>query len=417
MNYYTESAASFWIPASEAGAGSISSEGNIVSGTNTFFTIQLESGDWIVDSSGNSAQVRTVVDDTTLEVYGTSNVSGSLEIVKGDNAKNLFLGVKNKAGADITIDGVTVVDGDSKVFGQQNSAGYRRKFVRPKFVANSSEGQILINIERNTNLRRMASVPFIPGLFDPDYQAVLDYATTQGYSLPSEGQQTLQNQLVLDLKSAGVWSKLDSFGVFATDGNSDYALIDWVRLSTMTAVNAPTFTTNQGYQGNGTSSYIDTLYNASIDSVNYIQESSSLSVYTYNTSSNGGYELGGLVTTPSTKLNQIATNRGGNIDAFSNTAVVGTRPSNGGNARGHFLATRNSLTTHSIYQNGTAVVLNESVASTSLANVNTYILCRNLNGAYNTGSNNTVSVFSIGGDLSAEAADFNTAIQTYISAI
>jgi hypothetical protein len=44
--------------------------------------------------------------------------------------------------------------------------------------------------------------------FDADYQAVLDYATSQGYTLPSTGQQTLQNQLVVDLKAGGIWSKL-----------------------------------------------------------------------------------------------------------------------------------------------------------------------------------------------------------------
>jgi hypothetical protein len=44
------------------------------------------------------------------------------------------------------------------------------------------------------------------GGFDADYQAVLDYATTQGYTLPSSGQQTLQNQLVVDLKDGGIWS-------------------------------------------------------------------------------------------------------------------------------------------------------------------------------------------------------------------
>src|SRR6056297_1810555 len=95
-------------------------------------------------------------------------------------------------------------------------------------------------------------IPFqrkVGGGFDPDYQAILDYATTEGYTLPSAGQQTLQNQLVVDLKTAGVWSKLDAFSVFATDGDSDFALIDWIRLITQTAVNSPTFTTNQGYQG------------------------------------------------------------------------------------------------------------------------------------------------------------------------
>jgi hypothetical protein len=85
-------------------------------------------------------------------------------------------------------------------------------------------------------------------LFDADYQAVLNYGTTQGYTLPSAGQQTLQNQLVVDLKAGGIWSKLDTFAVFATDGDSDFALIDWKRLSDYTAVNSPTFTTNQGFK-------------------------------------------------------------------------------------------------------------------------------------------------------------------------
>jgi hypothetical protein len=105
--------------------------------------------------------------------------------------------------------------------------------------------------------------------FDADYQAVLDYATTQGYTLPSESQQLLQNQLVIDLKAAGVWSKLDTFAVFATDGNSDFALIDWIRLSQYTAVNSPTFTSDGGFSGDGISSYIDTNFNASTSGVNY----------------------------------------------------------------------------------------------------------------------------------------------------
>jgi hypothetical protein len=40
----------------------------------------------------------------------------------------------------------------------------------------------------------------------PTIKAVLDYATAQGYTLPSSGQQTLQNQLVVDLKDGGIWS-------------------------------------------------------------------------------------------------------------------------------------------------------------------------------------------------------------------
>lgn len=107
------------------------------------------------------------------------------------------------------------------------------------------------------------------GGFDPDYQAVINYATLQGYTLPSASQQLLQNQLVVDLKAGGVWNKLDTLGVLATDGNSDFALIDWIRLTQYTAINSPTFSANGGFTGNGTSSYIDTNFNPATQGVNY----------------------------------------------------------------------------------------------------------------------------------------------------
>ena len=98
------------------------------------------------------------------------------------------------------------------------------------------------------------------GQFDADYVAILNYATTQGYTKPSAAQQIKQNKLVVDLKAAGVWSRLESFGVFATDGSQDFACIDWKRLIQYTRVNTPGFTTNQGFKGDGISKYINFNY-------------------------------------------------------------------------------------------------------------------------------------------------------------
>ena len=123
--------------------------------------------------------------------------------------------------------------------------------------------------------------------FDTDYQAVLNYATSQGYTLPSASQQIKQNQLVLDLKSGGIWSKLDTFAVFATDGNSDFALIDWKRLVQYTAVNSPTFTSNQGFTGNGTSSYINTNWNPNTQGVNFTQNNACFGGWRLNNVNNG----------------------------------------------------------------------------------------------------------------------------------
>ena len=102
--------------------------------------------------------------------------------------------------------------------------------------------------------------------FDSDYQAVLTYATSLGYTLPSPGQQIKQNQLMLSLKAAGVWSKLDTFAMFANDGGANFGLIDWKRLSLYTSVNGPTFTKNKGFQGNGTSSFILSNFNTNLGS-------------------------------------------------------------------------------------------------------------------------------------------------------
>lgn len=64
--------------------------------------------------------------------------------------------------------------------------------------------------------------------FDVNYQAVIDFAVLQGYTLPSKSQQIIQNQLVLDMKSSGVWEKLDVFYNFVTDGEKRFSFINWI---------------------------------------------------------------------------------------------------------------------------------------------------------------------------------------------
>ncbi len=112
------------------------------------------------------------------------------------------------------------------------------------------------------------ATPPTPGGFDSDYQAVLDYATTQGYTKPSVAQQTIQNQLVVDMKAAGIaWSDLSLFYVMATDGSSEYAGINWADPNNfeLTQVGSPTFITDEGFQGNGSSMALNTGFTPSTD--------------------------------------------------------------------------------------------------------------------------------------------------------
>lgn len=118
-------------------------------------------------------------------------------------------------------------------------------------------------------------------LYDPDYQTVLTYATTQGYTLPSTTQKALQSQVIQTLKTASIWNKLDLFYMFTTNGDSNFATLNWKSPSLYKAspVNSPTFTSNSGFTGDGTSAYLTTGWNATLG-VNFTQASASHGVLT-----------------------------------------------------------------------------------------------------------------------------------------
>jgi hypothetical protein len=233
---------------------------------------------------------------------------------------------------------------------------------------------------------------------DP-YAAILSYATAQGYTLPSLAQQSLQAQLLDDLITAGIWDKLDTFAVFATDGDSDFALIDWKTLSQYTQVNSPTFTTNQGFSNDGTSSYVDTNYNPTIDGVNFTLNDASYGFYTYNWP--GGTFTG---TYPyDANRNYIRySNRRVLINSGILSAFITIPTSN------QFLCVnRINSNDINIISNGTNVE-SLTLLSISLSNA-----------THRTAFNNTgkVSIVFSGGNLTSEASDFYTFVNSYMTAI
>lgn len=267
-----------------------------------------------------------------------------------------------------------------------------------------------------------AKQPAAGGGFDADYQAVLNYATTQGYTLPSAGQQTLQNQLLLDLKNAGIWSKLDTFAVFATDGDSDFALIDWIRLSDYTGINSPTFTTNQGFTGNGTSSYINTNFQP-INGANYAQNSAHFMVYCYANDSSSTYYGGALDTTPSVirSLNfggRDSSNRFSTI-AINSTSSDLTATNSVLDDTGFNLITRTNSTNVKAYKNNTLIgtfTNSSSLNSYQLAR-NIFLLARNLNGAANSFATRKLSIIGIGNDVDLLLNNYYTIVDNYYNAL
>jgi len=254
---------------------------------------------------------------------------------------------------------------------------------------------------------------------DSDYQAVLDRATALGYTLPSSGQQVKQNQLVVDLKAAGVWSLLDVLYVFATDGNNDFATLNWkAPLSyKITRVGTTTFTANQGYVSNGTTGYLNTGWIPSTNGVNYTLNSASLITYmqshvTLSASDLGSAQnfLGGA--------NRISFNAddgfGSALGAVNQTGSATV--ANGGNCVGLWHVQRKDASNNYIFKNGSQVDT-EADASNGVSNINMYLLCLNNGGTAQFFSTRRMGMFAAGASLNGLESALYTAWNTYFTGL
>jgi hypothetical protein len=254
--------------------------------------------------------------------------------------------------------------------------------------------------------------------FDADYTAILNYATTQGYTLPSVSQRIKQNKLVLDLKSYNIWSKLDSFSVFATDGNSNFALIDWKRLSQLTAVNSPTFTSNQGFTGNGASSYINTNFNPNANGVNLTLNSTSYGFYYRIGSSAVGVGSGNYIVGNSNGLyiNPLTGASPPYLMRSWNNSTSGVNAGTTTNRVGLFHTDRNNSS--NIYHIKDGVELaNPTLSSNTRPNGNLYLLAALYAGNAVEFGNEQISMYFAGGSLYSQRSDLNTAWTTYINSL
>ena len=238
------------------------------------------------------------------------------------------------------------------------------------------------------------------GGFDTDYQAVLDFATSEGDTLPSSSQQVIGNALVVQLKNIGVWNKLGSLAMFATDGDDGFSLIDWKRLAKMTIEGTVVRTENEGWKGNGTDGTINSGYK--LQDLTQFDPSNSLGSF-------GGwaFDAKAVTTNPlcgdEDTINQI---RGGFADG-----IFGTR------------AGDNTLTTGLYMMNSDSVnaihIINGVVKNTQAL---TPIIVSNSNfHALSEGGSNfsldKIAILFVGGNLLTEQLDFYNALETYMDAI
>lgn len=260
----------------------------------------------------------------------------------------------------------------------------------------------------------MIALPTVRGVlarggFDADYQAVLNRATALGYTLPSSGQQILQNNIIVGLKTAGVWGKTDIFYVFANNGSQEFATLNWKNPNAFqcSLVNAPVFTSNQGFNSDGATSFINTNWVPSVDAVQMTLNSVHRSFYMVSVGATSA--LMGIVgsaadrvqlavSTTNIRLNRNASDLSPSINNLKTLTHIYNRTS----ASGARLLIDSVFTSH-------------TTASTALATTGRTIF--NSSGVIAV-STNRMATFSEGGQLSdAESIALANALNSYMAAI
>ena len=239
--------------------------------------------------------------------------------------------------------------------------------------------------------------------YDADAQAFFDRVTTAGGSLTTT-EKNATNQLVLDMKSAGIWTAMKA--IYPMVGASAAACAQNLKSSSFTGTFTSGWTfASTGVTGNGTSAYMTTGFVPSIDgSLN----NAHLCYYSRTQNSGGnGFELGSSGGTDEFYLTYAA---------FSNQYFAVNNAGAGYNAlpttTKTLIFSRVSSTQGKIYYNG-SLHQTLSVTSNSLNTRNVYLGA--MNGIANTFYSNKQCAFaSIGDGLTdTQANDLTTAINTF----
>lgn len=250
-----------------------------------------------------------------------------------------------------------------------------------------------------------SSSGFIP---DSDAQAFFDRVTTAGGSL-SNTEKTAVNQLVLDLKSYSIWTKMKA--IYPMVGASAAACAQNLKSSSFTGTFSGGWTyASTGITPNGTTGYMNTGLNPSSD---LTLDNLSFSYYCRTNNAVSSYDCGVTTTTTGTNLSLNASLRWSDNTTYYSLLHNPTELSKSQtNSAKYFIFNKPSSTSVNLFENTTKTT--STITNRSLVNANFYLGARNLNGSASDYSNKQCAILTIGNSLSdTEASNLYTAVQAF----
>lgn len=227
---------------------------------------------------------------------------------------------------------------------------------------------------------------------------------------PATDRRVLINTLIKSLVQAGIWDKLDAFYMLAA-ADAQSSLLNWVSTSyNLTAVNSPAFVANQGYTGDGATSYLDTGFNpTTAPSPKFVQDSAHQALWSRTNNPNGAADSFDFGSSNSYISRAVSlSGRGATRPNAASAQLIGS-----GAYPGYAGWTRSAAAVWEGYAQG---VDSGGGTTASAAPVNsTFAILRSRDGSFGA---NQIATAHFGSNLTAgEVAAAYAALQTYLQAI
>lgn len=236
-------------------------------------------------------------------------------------------------------------------------------------------------------------------------------------SQPDSTRKTLIDTTITSLKSAGIWTLLDECWFLAAH-DSQAALLGWKRNKDCVAVNAPTFTANQGFAGNGTTSYLNTQFVPSLHGVQYTLNDASFGVYSRTNSASSSMADMGSRNASNVAISMFYSNLAdGSAVIAVNRGASTTTAVHGAGSTGLWVARRTASNAIQMYRNGSSVATAANV-STALTGRAMAICARMSDATPGEFSTRQYAFAFIGASMTAQQqADLYTIVQAYMTSV
>jgi hypothetical protein len=257
-----------------------------------------------------------------------------------------------------------------------------------------------------------------------EMEDILDYATANNYCKPTLLQRMQQDSLITDLKFSGYWTEMDVFYVFATNGDSMYASINWINPGTPQGafVGDMIHKPNMGVMLDNSPGYYETNFNPGDGGTyNYTQNDAGRFIWVFS-GDIGGTGFGNLVGSSVAQAGPNGDNRLNGVTVTGNAIngkVEATDPISINMAItdadtlgfAGLVIDPGNTSTYSYYANFQFATFPAPTGTLMLQNYTDAIFLYNgLN--YNT--KRTVSFYGAGANFITEHADLRAALNDYI---